>query len=262
MKRLFSYFLVLVMILSIIPQAYAAEQGTLNEWARNYMNCTSEHGTVIADSSTSRSGSSSAKATFSLPMQSNRYLNFSTIVQGLKNGAKYKCGVSVKAKQAGTVRLILGWEDRHSLTPLGKNFDWIDLSYYFVNTYNFKNMDFILLVESATKAVWFDDVYFREVKEDGTLGPNLIKNGTFDSDTGVQESENEQVNGLYKLYQDIESRDKFTLSEIKQVLGAFKYAPVYKASGITIDGNLSEWDGYPKFGLTNIRYIYRAVIKI
>ncbi|MBR5809596.1 MAG: beta-galactosidase, partial [Clostridia bacterium] len=261
MKRLFSYFLVLVMILSIIPQAYAAEQGTLTEWAINYMNCSKEHGTVVADSSTSRSGSCSAKATFSLPMQNNRYLNFSTIVRGLKQGAKYKCGVSVKAKQAGSILLILGWEDRHSITPLGKNFDWIDLSYYFVNTYGFTNMDFLLLVESATKSVWFDDVYFREVKEDGTLGPNLIVNGTFDADTGTQESENEQVNGLYKLYQDIESREKFTLSEIKQVLGAFKYAPVYKASGITIDGSLSEWDGYPKFGLPTKPDQYQVYIK-
>ena len=249
MKKLFSFILALSMMLSIIPQAYAAEMGTLNEWAKNFTNCSKEYGSVIADSSTSRSGSCSAKATFLLPMQSNRYLNFSTIVRGLKQGAKYKCGLSVKAQQAGSVMLIFGWEERHSLTPLGKNFDWIDLSYNFTNTYGFTNMDLILLIESATKAVWFDDVYFCEVKDDGTLGPNLVKNGTFDADTGVQESENEQVNGLYALYKNIESRDKFTLSEIKQVLGAFKYAPVYKATGINIDGNLSEWNGYPKFGL-------------
>lgn len=261
MKRLFSFLLVLLLTLNLVPQVYAADQGTLTEWAINYMNCSKEHGTVVADSSTSRSGSCSAKATFSLPMQNNRYLNFSTIVRGLKQGAKYKCGVSVKAKQAGTVQLILGWEDRHSVTPLGKNFDWIDLSYYFVNTYSFTNMDFLLLVESATKSVWFDDVYFREVKEDGTLGPNLIVNGTFDSDTGAQEQENESVNELYALYQDIESRDKFTLSEIKQVLGAFKYAPVYKASGIAIDGDLSEWGGYPKFGLPTKPDQYQIYIK-
>lgn len=263
MKKIFSFILVLAMILSIVPQAYAAETGTLNEWARNYMNCSKDHGSVVADSTTSRSGSSSAKASFKLPMQSNRYLNFSTIVQGLKDGAKYKVGVSVKAKQAGSVLLILGWEDRHSLTPLGKTFDWIDISYYFTNTSNFKNMDLILLLESATKAIWFDDVYFREVKADGTLGPNLVKNGTFDVDTGedAQEQENAQVNGLYKLYQNIESRDKFSLSEIKQVLGAFKYAPVYKASGITVDGTLSEWDGYPKFGLPTKPDQYQIYIK-
>ena len=116
------------MMLSIIPQAYAAEMGTLNEWAKNFTNCSKEYGSVIADSSTSRSGSCSAKATFLLPMQSNRYLNFSTIVRGLKQGAKYKCGLSVKAQQAGSVMLIFGWEERHSITPLGKNFDWIDLS--------------------------------------------------------------------------------------------------------------------------------------
>ena len=249
MKKLFSLILVLMLAMSLLPQAYAAEVGTLDGWARNYMNCSSKYGTVVADSSTSRSGSCSAKATFSLPMQNNRYINFSTVVRGLKKGAKYKCGLSIKASQAGSILLILGWEDRHSITPLGKTFDWIDLSYNFTNSYGFSNMDFILLTESATKAVWFDDVWFREVKEDGTLGPNLVTNGTFDLDSGDNESENEQVNGLYSLYKDIESRENFTLSEIKQVLGAFKYAPVYKANDIVIDGKLDEWGGYPKFGL-------------
>ena len=261
MKKIFSFILVLTMMLSIVPQAYAAEEGTLNEWVRNFTNCKSDSGSIIADSSTSRSGNSSAKITYSLPMQNNRYINFSTIVRGLKNGAKYKCGVSVKAEQAGSILLTLGWEDRHSLTPIGKTFDWIDLSYNFTNTKGFTNMDFILLVESATKAVWFDNVYFREVKEDGTLGPNLVLNGTFDTNTSEEESENEQVNGLYALYKDIESREKFTLSEIKQVLGAFKYAPVYKASGIAIDGELSEWDGYPKFGLPTKPDQYQVYIK-
>ena len=261
MKKLFSFIIAFLLALNLLSQVYAAGEGTLAGWARNYQNCSAEYGTVVLDSSTSRSGTFSAKANFLLPMQSNRYLNFSTIVQGLKKGAKYKCGISVKAEQAGSLLLILGWEDRHNITPIGKSFDWIDLSYNFTNTSGFSNMDFILLIESATKAVWFDNAYFKEVKEDGSLGPNLITNGTFDTGEDVQETENEQVNGYYSLYRDIETRDSFSLNEIRQVLGAFKYAPVYEAKNISIDGTLDDWTGYPKFGLPTKPDQYQIYIK-
>ena len=233
-----------------MPHTLAESTGTFDAWGKSFQGCTSENGSVVLDSSTSRRGNYSAKASFKLPYQSNRYLNFYTIVKGLKKNAKYKCGLSVKAKDAGSVIVSFGWKERHVITPLGKTFDWIDLSYNFTNTYGFTNMDFLLVIESITKAIWFDDVFVREVRDDGTLGPNLVENSSFEKgDDEVAETDNEQVNGLYTLYRDIESRDSFSLDEIKQVLGAFKYAPVYKAEGIEIDGRLEDWAGYPKFGL-------------
>ena len=141
-----------------MPPALAESEGTLDGWGRYFQGCSSEDGSVVLDSTTARRGSYSAKASFKLPKQSNRYLNFTTNVRGLKSGAKYKCGLSVKAKDAGDVIVSFGWKERHVITPLGETFDWIDLSYNFTNSYNFSNMDFLLVIESVTKAIWFDAV--------------------------------------------------------------------------------------------------------
>ncbi len=260
-RKIFSCILAALLVLNIIPQVFAESEGTLAGWGRYYHDCTSKDAQVELDNTTSRHGSYSAKATYTLPSKSNRYLTFSMLVNGMKKGAKYKYGISVKAKNAGSVYVSMGWKEHHYLTPLGKTFDWMDLSYSFTNTYDFTQMDFLIIIESTTKAMWFDDIYLREVNEDGSLGKNLITNGTFDVGGDVQETENEQVNGLYSLYKDIESRDTFTLDEIKQVLGAFKYAPVYEAKNISIDGNLADWEGYPKFGLPTKPDQYQIYIK-
>ncbi|MBQ6907910.1 MAG: hypothetical protein IJQ28_05985, partial [Clostridia bacterium] len=265
MRKIFSYILAVLLLLNICPNAYAEAQGTLAGWAAPAHDHTSKEGNITLDNTYAKSGSYSAKAYFGLPYKANRYLTFSTQVS-LKQGAKYKYGLSVKAKKAGNVEICIGWTGRHSLTPLGGTFDWMDLSYDFENdSLGNGKKDFLILFNSATKAMWIDDVYFCEVLEDGSLGDNLISNGTFDVGSSTvskgKEKENEQLNGLYELYQDIESRETFTVDEIKQVLGAFKYAPVYEAKGINIDGNIDDWEGYPKFGLPtkpDQYMIYRA----
>ena len=251
MRKIFSCILAVLLLLNICPITYAEADGTLAGWAAPAHGHTGKEGNITLDNTYAKSGTYSAKAFFGLPYKANRYLAFTTQVT-VKKGARYKYGLSVKAKRAGNVEICIGWTGRHSLTPLGDTFDWMDLSYDFENT-SFGNgkVEIVILFNSATKAMWIDDVYFCEVKEDGTLGNNLVSNGTFDvgSTASGKSKENVQLNELYKLYQDIESRNTFTVDEIKQVLGAFKYVPVYEAKGINIDGDIEEWEGYPKFGL-------------
>jgi hypothetical protein len=88
-------------------------------------------------------------------------------------------GLSIKAQRASNVLIILNNNVRTNLLPLGSTFDWIDFQTEFTVPAGVTSVPFLIGVENVTRAVWFDDVFFREKTADG-LGDNLIKNPGFD----------------------------------------------------------------------------------
>ncbi len=233
----------------VVPVAYAA--GSLQGWGfAKDDDITEEQYVRELDTTVKHSGAASLKMCYYIPYvdggSDNIYSAYT--INGLKKGTTYQYGLAVKAKNASACSMHLSWMNTVSLTPLGATFDWQEFSYRYTWELDTKSAMFAVDISDYTEAIWIDDVYFCEVLPDGTLGPNMVANGGFE--TLDQQAENVESVGKYtELYNKIKESDSFTNSDIKKVLGAFKFAPVYKADGINVDGNLDEWEGYPTIAL-------------
>lgn len=238
-----------VMCSGVNPVVYAA--GSLLGWGfAKDEDITQEQYVRELDTTEKHSGAASLKMCYYIPYSEGSSDNIysSYTINGLKKGTTYQYGLAVKAKNASACSMHLSWVNNVSLTPLGSTFDWQELSYRYTWERDTSSAAIMIDISDYTDALWIDDVYFCEVLPDGSLGENKIANGGFE--TLDQQAENVESVGKYtELYDRITKSDSFTNSDIKKVLGAFKFAPVYKADGISVDGNLEEWDDYPTIAL-------------
>lgn len=233
------------MLASFMPSALASD-GTMNGWWGSWANITQSSFTIAPDNSTSRTGQWSLKMTNTNPSQDNHYGMANTQINGLEKGKMYKIGISVKSDNARGKYLSLNWKQQF-LMNLSNTHDWTDMEYVYTHEYDTTSEYLLIIVNNVADGLWIDDVYVREILGNGQYGENLISNSTFE--VGEIDDGEGEANELNELYKKIMASDTFKLSDMKKVLGAFKYAPVYKADGIEIDGNMDDWEGYPQFGL-------------
>lgn len=228
-----------------VPQAaYAEAEGDLSSWSFYPYNTKSGVDFSYAlDGSTYRSGSHSVRVSYYSPLEAYHALQINQTVK-VEPGKTYEYGVSVKAERAANVTLILNNKVRNNLLPLGSTFDWVDFKSEYTIPAGTTSLMFVLGVENITKNVWFDEVYVREKTEEG-LGENLIKNPSFDRGSGDETKEN-----IYRsAYYDGITKESMTLGEFKNLYGIINEVTIPRADGITIDGNLKEWEDYPAFAI-------------
>ena len=247
MRKSLLYILITTMLLNILPASMAhASDGTMSGWWQGYANISSDTFTATLDNSTAGKGEWSAKIKYNNPSAPNVYGMFNTTVNGLEKGKNYKVGIMAKAKNARSFYMTMNWKQLF-IPGYAKTFDWTEMNFLYTHSQDTTSETLIFIIDNMADALWIDNVYVREVLEGGGLGENLISNSSFEA--GESEDKNSGVNQLNELYKKISESDTFSLSDMKKVLGAFKYAPVYKAENISIDGDLSDWEEYPQFGL-------------
>lgn len=251
MRKILLWILISVLSVSCVgvqPVAFAA--GSLTGW-------TFEKDDTIddteckweLDSTESYSGSSSLRISYYVPYSgNNENLQAKHRVSKMQRGKTYEFGAAVKAENASAVVVHLSWNATSDLLLLGETFDWQKLSYRCTWDSDITSPIFTIDISDYTKNLWIDDCFVKEVLEDGSLGPNLITNGNFDDIADVVNTET-NVGEYQALYERLIEEDSFTNNDIKKILGAFKFAPVYKAQNIIIDGKLDEWNAYPPIAL-------------
>lgn len=222
-------------------------KGTLSGWSStSYSTC---EGYSTLDDTVKYSGTSSLKITNPSAFGNNIYLIANTSAAGLKAGKTYRYGAMVKAQMASTCTIY--YQDianTSTLTPLTNTYDWtkVELTYA-------PDKDGSLTIgfkcEDATVGLWVDDVFCYEYKDGAYVGKNLVANGNFDGTASTpapnetqQGDVSETIEKMQEAYQKIRSSQSFLAEEIKPVMGAFKYMPLYYRDGIEIDGSLEDWD--------------------
>ena len=89
-------------------------------------------------------------------------------------------------------------------------------------------MPFLIGVENVTRAVWFDDVFFREKTENG-LGDNLIKNPGFDTGGTKAGAPKAKENIYRKAYNEGLTSKTMTMDEFNKVSGILNEIQLEKA---------------------------------
>ncbi len=256
MRRLLSLVLCIACMFSCITfsgKVLAADepQGDLSSWT--YFNYNTQKGIDFdyeLDDTSYRSGSHSLKVQYYTPMQSYHALQINQTVP-VEPGKTYVYGISAKGQRAANVVINLNNAKRTSLLPLGSTFDWIDFQNEYTIPEGITSLMYVITVENITKNVWFDDVFVREKTENG-LGENLIKNPGFDKggNGNIDKTEIQTKENIYrKAYNEGLTKDKVSLDEFNKLYGILDEIQLQKTSGITIDGNLDEWDGQPEFAI-------------
>lgn len=93
-------------------------------------------------------------------------------------------------------------------------------------------------LDGPTRDFWLDDVYFYKVEDGKRVGKNLIYNGTFDSDVmaGSSSVDSSNASGIGRT---------FSIEDAQERMSMLPKIPVYRNSGITVDGDISEWENIP-----------------
>lgn len=154
-----------------------------------------------------------------------QYFSLTTNVQ-VKKGKTYKYGFMAKGEKLSRATVMIDWGTRTSLTPFRDSYDWTPFEITYKHETDANTVMLRIVLDDKSNGLWLDNVYFYEVDEGSYVGENLIKNGTFDA-----------VGGGTK--QD--EPDTSTLDPLTAYLATGKMIPAYKAEGITVDGDFSDW---------------------
>ncbi len=245
-KRILSSFLTLSIASSMLasPAVFADD---LSVWEVSYV---AASGSVTSDSDIYYSGGNSVKIVNNTPRSSNKYIMLKTQVQTVK-GKKYKIKGYFKTDGCDMVHVNIDWNDRMSLCPFTQRFDWTGLEYdYIGRTTGMSNIQ--LIVEGVTGGYWVDNFQFIDTE----TGENLISEGN-SVPSGPRADDNSAFEAIYE---SINASSTFSASSIEQVMGGFKYIPAYKAEGITVDGNIDEWEKYPAIYMPTLSSQYQVYI--
>ncbi len=250
-----------IMIQMIVPFANAENEtivanprsvGTLSGW--NCYRYTSCDGYITLDDDVKYSGTSSLKLVNPSSYGSNIYMQARVSMGKLEAGKTYRIGAMLKAEDASNISMgILNPMVKTSITPVTGTYDWQKFEMSYTANDN-KALELNFQCEDATRALWIDDVFCYEYYDGNYVGDNLIKNSGFDGEAPQKPSDNndsstsselnasEHINILSEKYNKIKESETFEVDEIKEVMGNFKYIPLYKKDNIKIDGDISEWD--------------------
>ncbi len=236
-KKIFSAVLTAAIMLSLFVMP-VAEAGNSNGWEFLYLG--GVDALIEVDDTESFKGSASLKAVNNSPAVGNVYAMAATRVD-LEAGKSYVVSMQVKSENSKILLSLFNWANSQNLTQFGGTFDWTNFEWIFTPTES-NSYELEIIIEGETDGIWIDDV---KVVDEET-GENLILNSGFEGGADAPAvSEDVLDDSVEGLYQKIMTSDSYTEEEMLKVRGAFKYMPVYKAEGITVDGNSEDWEGFP-----------------
>ena len=213
--------------------------------------------TMYLDSTEKHSGNYSLKMVYNSSPLAYKQLRGEITAKNIKPNAKYRLGFYAKAEKATDIRIAIEYIGQWmELTKkYGSTFDWKQYEIEFTQTLDKETTKFVIASYDLCDAFWIDDLYLYEVVDGEYVGKNLISNPGFENGGSaiviVKEGEEKKES-----FEDITASDAVIVKE---------------ASGIKIDGDLSDWNLYESIDITtyvelvvgstqtissNIRYAY------
>lgn len=183
----------------------------------------SDSGAVI-DNDIVYSGSGSLKCYNNTKRTAEQYFSLSTTVN-VKKGKTYKYGFMAKGENINRGTVFIDWGIRTSITPFQATYDWTPFEISYTHSTDAATVELRFVLDDKTDGLWLDNVYFYETENGVCIGENLIKNSSFDTSKTIDKSEDANKN--------YDALTKYLISG--------KRIPVYKADGISIDGDFSDW---------------------
>ena len=260
-KKILSSFLCVAMMTAFVPSVSAVlpeDTTTAHGWTAHFNG--EVDGKIELDSENAYSGEYSLKIIDNTATTPENYITVITPVN-VQKGVTYEVGFVAKSKKSQRVCFLFNWEKYIDLLPFGGTYDWTEHQLEYTATET-GTVEFKFLIDGVTEGFWIDNVYFREK---GTT-ENQIQNSTFELDA-AEEAENPEeafgaeIANLEQIYNKIRLGTTFLQSEFEHVRGGFKYMPIYKTSGITIDGRGDDWAGIKEIYMPTLSTQYQVYIK-
>ncbi len=261
-KKILSSLLCASMLAAFIPAlsvsaALPKDTTTAAGWTASFNN--DVDGKIELDSENPYEGEYSLKIVNNTPTKANTYMTVVATVN-VQQGVTYEAGFAAKSKKSQKINFLFGWEKYRNLLPFGDTYDWTEHQVEYTATTS-GSVDFKFLIDGVTEGFWIDNVYFRKK---GTT-ENQIQNSTFELVAASAEEEQEdfgaEIANLEQTYNKIRQGTTFTQSEFEHVRGGFKFMPIYKTSGITIDGKGDEWADVKTLYMPTLSTQYQIYIK-
>lgn len=159
----------------------------------------------------------------------DKYATLSTVINGVKKGKTYKWGFMAKSLNSTNTITYINWGlPRISLQPFSGTYDWTPYEFTYTHEEDSSQITLRIAFEDYIEAFWVDDVYFYEIEDGAKVGENMISNSNFDDAPVIKEEKNEVVST--------------PISSLTGYLQNSGMIPIYKADGITVDGDFSDWD--------------------
>ena len=184
----------------------------------------------------------------------NRFLYITTPVP-VEAGKTYVWGLRARARNASGIVAGIDWNHRTTLTPYSGTYDWTNFEFLFPSPSS-GSVNIMLTLENFTDDFWISNVWFYEYVNGARVGDNLVITPNFrgirgsspvvasDGNNQVQVSGNPAFRDNEEKFLNVMTSDTYSAKDYMDVLGATKFVPVFPAKGITIDGDLSDWEGY------------------
>jgi len=167
----------------------------------------------------------------------NRYLMLYTHIP-VETGKRYQYSAMVKAEKVTYLVARRAWQHSTDLLPLGDTFDWVKVTYEYECTSG-GSEEFQIALDGPAKNLWLDNIEFRCINEDGTLGPNLIPEADFDGGKTAVVTESKYV--AENVSNKLGREGAGTVEEIGTAMAVGQAWTAYQRDGIAIDADLSDW---------------------
>lgn len=204
-------------------------------------------------------GEFSLKAVNNTPVKANTYLSLVTNIN-LVEGRTYEIGLAAKSQKSTTVQLTFNWDKRRNLLPFGGSYSWTESAIEYTATQTGPT-EMRFVIDGVTEGFWLDEVYCREKGKD----KNLIQNSGFElapvEEEKPEEVLGEEVLGLEQTYYRIKQGTTFLQSDFERVRGGFKFMPIYRPTGITIDGNMDDWNEFSEIYMPTLPTQYQIYME-
>lgn len=252
MKKLFSAILSAVMVISLLVMPVASAED-FDGISVSYIG--EIDATIGIDRAEAYSGKASLKAVNNTGAVGNVYAMLSKTIR-LEAGVAYAVSIKAKSKASSTVYATFDWEGSaiKRLTQFGGTYDWTNFEWIYTPATS-GDHEMEIIIEGETQGFWFDDIQIKNFE----TGEILMKAG-FETDLEEESKpviEDTSVSGIYEKLIESES---YTEEDMVKVRGAFKFMPVYRAEGITVDGSPEDWEGFPSMTLPTLPTQYMVYI--
>ena len=243
LKQFLSFCLSCAIVLSLFPTiSFAAD---VEGWTlKNY---SGQVGSIEIDHNTYYEGNGSMKIISKTPNTSGVYMEISQSVP-LVAGKEYTFRAASKGNDVNILVARFDREASFSLAPFGGNFEWMEYEGTLVPQQT-KSYMLWIWVQGTCKSAWVDSIELI----DNETGENLIKNGTFDvpnyvkpEESGEEGEGSEPEVSRYAEYDEIYKRvsesETFSADDYFTVSGRMSAIPFFRASGLKMDGDPSDWE--------------------
>ncbi|MEG2584501.1 MAG: sugar-binding protein, partial [Oscillospiraceae bacterium] len=250
MKKLIAMLLTVTLMVSVMPIIFVNAEN-ISGWNIQLSGGVDSTATVVNDPKTGEKNMVLANKSEVGP---NKFMLVTTDVQ-VEEGKTYVYGFRAKADSVKRAYVMINWGTRNELYPFSDTYDWTNYEFLYNHISAESTITLQFLVEDVTKALTIDDVYFYEYNGNGKVGDNKIENSTFGS-ASTTNNETQELS-YEKKVTNIKTSKTFVEPEFNKILSGFKYAPVYKAKNVKVDGDISEWGSYPKFEIPILKEQYQ-----